>query len=201
MPSVSRCLLANWPHIRRQGETEKRVRPLQFGGGTFTKQGALHGGLVMDGSKTSRFLHLYVRKFKIIYRPFLGSFTYSVQMVSTTPYYLTSASLKMSPAMGVMLFSRSVVPDSAAPWTAASQVSLSFTVSQSLLKITSIEWVMPSNQLVLCHPFLLLPSIFPSIRVFSSESTVHIRWPEDWSFCFSISPSNEYSGLISFRMD
>ena len=85
-------------------------------------------------------------------------------------------------------------------WTAASQASLSITNSQGLLKLMSIESVMPSNHLILCHP-LLLPSIFPSIRVFSSESALHIRWPKYCSFNFSISPSNEYSGLTSFRMD
>ena len=87
----------------------------------------------------------------------------------------------------------------AAPWTAACQASLSITNSQSLLKLMSIESVMPSNHLILCRPLLLPPSIFPSIRVFSNESVLHIRWPEYWSFSFSISPSN--SGLISFRMD
>ena len=87
------------------------------------------------------------------------------------------------------------------PWTAARQASLSFTSSQSLLKLMSIESVMPSNHFILCHPFLLLLSIFPSIRVFSNESVLHIRWPKYWSFSFSISPSNEYSGLISFRID
>ena len=91
----------------------------------------------------------------------------------------------------------------ATPWTAAciGQASLSFTISQSLLKLKSIELVMPSNHLILCRPLLLLPSIFPRIRVFSIESTLHIRWPKYWSFSFSISPSNEYSGLISFRID
>ena len=89
----------------------------------------------------------------------------------------------------------------ATPWTAACQASLSIFNSQSLLKFMSIESVMPSNHLILCHPLLLLPSIFPSIRVFSNESVLHIRWPKYWSFSFSISPSNEYSGLISFRMD
>ena len=79
--------------------------------------------------------------------------------------------------------------------------SLSFTISQSLLKLTSIESMMPSNHLILYHLLLLLPSIFPSIRVFFNESTLHIRWPKDWSFSFSISPSNEYSGLFSFRTD
>ena len=88
----------------------------------------------------------------------------------------------------------------ATPWTAACEASLSITNSQSLLKLVSIESVMPSNHLILCHP-LLLPSIFPNIRVFSNDSTLCIRWPKYWSFSFSISPSNEYSGLISFRMD
>ena len=87
------------------------------------------------------------------------------------------------------------------PWTAARQASLSITNSQSLLKLMSIESVMPSNHLILCCPLLLPPSIFPSIRVFSIESVLHIRWPNNWSFSFSIRLSNEYSGLISFRMD
>ena len=87
------------------------------------------------------------------------------------------------------------------PWTAAHQDSLSITNSQSLLKLMFIESVMPSNHLILCHPLLLLPSILPSIRVFSSESVLHIRWPKYWSFSFSISPSNEYSGLTSFRIN
>ena len=85
------------------------------------------------------------------------------------------------------------------PWTAACQASLSLTIFQSLLKLISIESVMPSNHIVLYHPLLLLPSVFPSIRVFSNESGIRIRWPKYWSF--SISPSNEYSGLISFKMD
>ena len=89
----------------------------------------------------------------------------------------------------------------ATPWTAARQASLSTTNSQSLLKLMSIESVMPSNHLILCRPLLLLSSIFPSTRVFSNESTLHIRWPKYWSFSFSISPSNEHSGLISFRMN
>ena len=89
----------------------------------------------------------------------------------------------------------------ATPGTAACQASLSITNSQSLPKLTSIESVMPSNHLIFCIPLLLLPSIFPSIRVFSNESALHIRWPKYWSFSFSISPSNIYPGLISFRMD
>ena len=88
----------------------------------------------------------------------------------------------------------------ATPWTAAQQAFLSITNSQNLLKLMSIESVMPSNHLVLCHR-LLLPSIFPSIRVFSNESALHIRWPKYWSFSFSFSPSNEHQGLTSFRMD
>ena len=87
------------------------------------------------------------------------------------------------------------------PWTAARQASLSITNSRSLLKLMSIESVMPSNHLILCHPLLLPPSIFHSIRVFSNESVLHIRWPKYWSFSFSISPSNKYSGLISLKID
>ena len=87
------------------------------------------------------------------------------------------------------------------PWTAARRASLSITNSQGLLKLMSTESVMPSSHLILCRPLLLLPSIFAGIRVFSNRSVLHIRWPKYWSFVFSISPSNEYSGLISFRMD
>ena len=87
------------------------------------------------------------------------------------------------------------------PWIAAHQASLSITNSQSLLKLMSLESMMPSSHLILCHPLLLLPSIFPIIRVFSNELVLHIRWPKYYSFSFSISPSDEYSGLISFRID
>ena len=89
----------------------------------------------------------------------------------------------------------------ATPWTAARQASLSITNSWSSLKLLSIESVMPSSHLILCRPLLLLPPISPSIRVFSNESTLHIRWPKYWSFSFNVRPSNEYSGLISFRVD
>ena len=117
-----------------------------------------------------------------------------------------------SPAVAGRFFTTNPVVQSlshvrlfATPWTAACQASLSFTISRSLLKLISIESVMPSNHLIFCHPVLLLPSIFPSIRVFANESFLHIRWPKYWSFSFSfsfsISLSNEYSGLISFRMD
>ena len=102
---------------------------------------------------------------------------------------------------GSFQFTPSVVSDSAIPWTAAYQASLSPTTSQSLLKLMSIESVMPSNHLIFYCPLLFLPSIFPSIRVFSNESVLRIRWPKYWSFSFNISPFNEYSGLISFRMD
>ena len=97
--------------------------------------------------------------------------------------------------------SHSVVSNSATPWTAAHQTSLFITNSQSLFKLMSIESVMPSNHLILCHPLLLPPPVFPSIRVFSDGLVLHIRWPKNWSFSFNISPSNEYSGLISFRID
>ena len=101
----------------------------------------------------------------------------------------------------VVVQSSSCVQLFATSWTEACQAPLSFTISQSLLKLMSIESMMPSNHLILCCPLLLLPSIYPSIRVFSNESFLCIRWPKYWSFSFSINPSNEYSGLISFRMD
>ena len=101
----------------------------------------------------------------------------------------------------VVVQSLSCVQLFASPWTAAHQPSLSFNIPQSLRKCMSIESVIPSNYLILCHPLFLLPSIFPSIRAFSNESVLHIRWTKYWSFSFSISPSNEYSGLISFRID
>ena len=106
-------------------------------------------------------------------------------------YYVTISS--------VQLFSR--VQLFVTPWTAAHQASLSITNSRSLLKLMSIESVMPSNYLILLRPFLLLPSIFPNISVFSNESALHIRWPKHWNFSFNISTSNEHPGLISFRMD
>ena len=98
-------------------------------------------------------------------------------------------------------FSHSVMSDSETSWTAAHQASLSIINSQSFLKFMSIESVMPTNHLILCHPLLFLPSIFSSIMVFSNESVLRIRWPKYWSLSFSISPSNEYSRLISFRID
>ena len=107
--------------------------------------------------------------------------------------------LYMSQFSSVQSLSRVQLP--VTPWTAAPQASLSFTISQSLLKLLSVELMMPSNYLVLCHLLLLLPSIFVNIRVYSNELALRIRWPMYWSFSFSISPSNEYSGLISFRMD
>ena len=105
----------------------------------------------------------------------------------------------MDSVVTIVQFSLSVMSDSA--WTTAHQAPLSITNSQSLPKLMSIESVMPSNHLILCCPLLLLPSIFPSIRVVSNESVLHIRWPKYWSFSFSISPSNEYSELISLRID
>ena len=102
---------------------------------------------------------------------------------------------------GSVQFSCSVVSDSVIAWTVAHQASLSITNSQGLLKRMSVESVMPSNHLILCHPLLLLPSIFPSIKVSSNDSALRIRWPKYWRFSFHISSSNEYSGMISFRMD
>ena len=109
--------------------------------------------------------------------------------------------LKITVLQFSLVQSLSCVQFFATPWTAALQAALSITNTQSPPKLMSIESVMPSNHLILCHPLLLLPSIFPSIRVFSNESAHHIRWPKYWSFSFSISPSTEHSGLISFRID
>ena len=120
----------------------------------------------------------------LLYKFFSTIFLHSVYMCSVQPVQSLSC---------VQLF--------VTPWTAACRASPSITNSQSLLKLKSIESVMPSNHLILCCPLLLLSSIFPSIRIFSNESVLGIRWPKYWSFIFSISPSNEYSGLISFRMD
>jgi len=117
---------------------------------------------------------------------------------STTGWFSTAEPPGKPQFSSVQLLSR--VRLFATPWTAACQASLSITNSQSLLKLMSTESVMPSNHLILCHP-LLLPSIFPSIRVFSNESALRIRWPKYWSFSFNISPSNEHSGLVSFRVD
>ena len=113
-------------------------------------------------------------------------------MFAFLSYFHSFSSVQCSP---------SVMADSVTPWTTAHQVSLSITNSWSLLKLMSIELVIPSNPLILCHPLLHLPSIFPITRVFSNESVLHIRWPEYQSFSFSISPSNEYPGLIFFKMD
>ena len=115
------------------------------------------------------------------------------------PWTIYLTSLTLSFLMGIVKW-LSRVQLFVTPWTTACQASLSFTISQSLLKLMFIESAMPCNHLH-CHPLLLLPSIFPSIRVFSNESALYIRWPNYWSFSFSISPSNEYSGLISFKID
>ena len=114
-------------------------------------------------------------------------------------YLTTLPSRELSPLFGGGVQSLHHVQLFVTPWTAACQASLPFTISQSLFKLMPIESMMPSNHLILCHTLLLLPSIMPSIRVFSNESALCIRWPKYWSF--SISPSNEYSGLISFRVD
>ena len=113
--------------------------------------------------------------------------------IETAGIFLSLSSIQFSPLSCVRLF--------VTPWAAACQASLSITNSRSLLKLMSIQSVMPSNNLTLCGPLFLLPPIFPSIRVFSNESIFHIKWPKYWSFSFSISASNEYSGLISFRVD
>ena len=115
--------------------------------------------------------------------------------IQSVDYFIISCNMYMILIVVVQSLSR--VQLFVTPWTAICQASLSFSISWSLLKLMSIESVMPSNHLNLCHPLLLLPSVFPSIRVFSNESALYIRWPKYWSFSFSISPSNQYSGLIS----
>ena len=122
-------------------------------------------------------------------------------MLFICPMTHTWGFYSLNNGMSLYQFSCCHVRLSATPWTAAGKASLSITNCQSLLKLMSIESVMSSSHLILCRPRLLLLSIFPSIRGFSSESLLCIRWPNYWSFCFSISPSNDYSGLISFRMD
>ena len=118
------------------------------------------------------------------------------------PFLFSSHQLNViSRALRSVQFSHSVVSDSATPWTAARQASLFITNFRSLPKLMSIELVIPSNHLIFCCPLLLPPSVFPSIRVFSNESVIHIRWPKYWSFSFRISTSNEYSALISFKID
>ena len=133
----------------------------------------------------------------------LISFIYWLIMLSVfSCVYLLPTLLFISHMMNNKVqFSRSVLSNSATPWTTARQASLSITNSLSLLKFMSIRLVMPSNHLIFCHPLLLPPSIIPNIRVFSNGSVLRIMWPKFWSFSFSISPPNEYSGLISFIMD
>ena len=131
----------------------------------------------------------------------LTSQSFLIHLESLLPHPLYGSSVQMETPNSYSVQSLSHVRLFATPWTVACQESLSITNSQSLLKLMSIEIVMPSNHLILCCPLLHLPSIFPNIRVFSNESVHSIRWPKYWSFSFSIRPFNEYSGLISFRMD
>ena len=133
--------------------------------------------------------------FHLTSQPFL------IHLESLLPHPLCRSYVQMDTHNSYSVQSLSHVQLFVNPWTAACQDSLSIINSQSLLKLMSIETVMPSNRLILCCPLLRLPSIFPSIRVFSNESVHHIRWPKYWSFSFSISPFNDYSALISFRMD
>jgi len=146
---------------------------------------------------------MFLKIYDFIYYDFMGFFMWTILKVfieSAIILLLFSYILVFWPQFSsVQLLS--CVRLFATPWTAAHQASLSITNSRSLLKLMSHESVMPSNYLILCHPLLLLPSIFPSIRIFSNESVLHIRWPKYWNFSFNISPSNEYSGLISFRTD
>ena len=134
-----------------------------------------------------------------VYRCFLIELSYIAIKILISPIPYFQNCLQVSQFSSIQLLRH--VRLFATPWTAALQASLSNSNSQSLLKLMSIESVMPSNVLILYHPLLFLPSVFPCNRVFSNESVLHIRWPKYWSFNFSISPFNEYSGLISFSMD
>ena len=145
----------------------------------------------MFGICNFSFLHLFPFLSHKKHTHPLGSFDFRISL----PFFF----FLLSPVSAVQSLSH--VQFFATLWTAAHQASLSLTISWSLLKLISIESAMPSNHLTLCHPLLLLPSILPSIRVFSSESSLRIKWPKYWSFSFRISSSNEYSGLISFRID
>ena len=124
--------------------------------------------------------------------------TMSVMCLNHPQTVFSAPSMETSVQFGSVTQSRQFL---VTPWTTARQATLSFTISWSLLKFMSTESVMPSNHLILCHPLLFLPSVFPSIRVFSNELALHNKWPKYWSFSFSISPSSVYSGLISFRID
>ena len=130
----------------------------------------------------------------------MGYRLWGCKEVDTTEWLSTNVYMSVLLSLFIPLFPSPAVSDSATPWTAAQQASLSTTTSWSLLKLTSIESVIPSSHFIICRP-LLLPSIFPSIRVFSNESALCIRWPNYWSLSFSISPSKEHPGLISFRLD
>ena len=140
-----------------------------------------------------------MRKKRVKYIPLYYTWKCRNQSTLTTSYLDLVISRITAKLLLLLPFSHSVLPDSVTPWTAAHQASLSITNSGSLLKLMSIESVMPSICPILCHPLLLLPSILPSMRVFSNESAPCIRWPKYWSFI--INPSNEYSRLISFRID
>ena len=144
-------------------------------------------------------MHTY-KRFCIIFRGFTHTHTHTHTLLSRSKSSALESLLCYQQVLSVQ-FSCLVMSNFAVSWTAACQASLSITNSWSLLKLMSIKSVVPSNHLVLCCPLLLLPSIFPSIRVFSHGSVLHIRWPKYWSFSFSISLSNEYSGLISLRID
>ena len=141
------------------------------------------------------------QKAKHIYLIYIKSNIYTKNVFPDTKIIVLNSIIIIDPSQFSSVHLLSRVQLFATPWIAAHQASLSITNSQSSLKLTSIEWVMPSSHLILCRPLLLLPPIHPSIRVFSNESTLHMRWPKYWSFSFNISPSKEHPGLISFRMD
>ena len=175
--------------------------------------------LISAAQKSDLIIHIYIYSFYITFHYGLSQdIVYSFLCYTVESCYLFILYIPFASASPKFPLHSSSIPSPLAvqfssvqslsrvwlvvtPWTVARQASLSITNSQILLKLRSIESMMPSNYLILCHPLLFPSSIFPSIRVFSNESVLRIRWPKYWSFIFSISPSNEYSGLISFRID
>ena len=204
---------AFWPTQQLEGEMKRDLGEVKETGVFFDLQTLLWHKVATsanaDFSVISRKVESKTKTKTILFPLLLATFSINLQEQIFLPemralsilcfVYCCEKIMRSHVILYHLLFSCSVMSDSATPWTTAHQASLSFTISWSLLRRMSTESVVPFNHLILCHPILLLPSIFPSIRVFSNELALCIQWPEYWSF--RISPSNEYSGLISFRID
>ena len=195
-----------WSWVRKIPWRKWQTTPVFLLGKSYGQR-SMAGYIQSTGSQesdTAERLHHYHHQYRKYYIKNCWSLVWQIPHGAAKPVchnYWSLSTVEPVLLNSSVQFSCSVMFHSVTPWTAAHQNSLSITNSQSLLRLMSIESVMPSNHLILCCSLLLLPSIFPSIRVFSSESVLRIRWPKYWSFSFSISPSNEYSRLISFRLD